>query len=66
MFTGSNNTAHCAGAIAGLILGLLIEDRQKRRKIDNTMWLLLSIFLGILLAGSFILLIVSVVTRHEP
>ncbi|MEQ8187340.1 MAG: rhomboid family intramembrane serine protease [Candidatus Eremiobacterota bacterium] len=64
MFTGSNNTAHFAGAIAGLILGLLIEDRQKRRKIDNTMWLLLSVFLGILLAGSFILLIVYIVTRN--
>lgn len=62
IFMNVNNVAHGAGAIAGLILGMLIEDRQKRRAIDNTMWLLLSIFLGILLTGSFIFLIVSIVT----
>jgi rhomboid protease GluP len=64
MFTGANNMAHAAGALAGIFLGMFIEERQKRRKIDNTMWLLLSVFLGILLIGSFILLIISIVTRN--
>ncbi len=64
MFTGSNNMAHGAGAITGLILGMLIEERQQRRKIDNTMWLLLSVFLGILLTGSIVLLVLSIVTHH--
>ena len=63
--THSNNMAHGAGAVAGLILGMLIEERQQRRKIDNTMWLLLSVFLGILLTGSILLLIVSIVTHHQ-
>ena len=65
MFIGANNVAHAAGALTGIFLGIFIEEKQKRRKIDNTMWLLLSVFLGILLTGSFILLIVSIVTRNE-
>ncbi|HPZ10155.1 MAG TPA: rhomboid family intramembrane serine protease [Candidatus Eremiobacteraeota bacterium] len=63
IFIGANNVAHIAGALSGLLMGCLLETRQKKNKILDILWLLLTIILGLLLAGSFIMLIISITYR---